>query len=49
MAVGADIKACLAPDTIEADHPQSYNDLLEGFSSIHLVAVFGEDDNTFQP
>ena len=28
---------------------KSYNDLLEDFSSIHLVAVFGEEDNTFSP
>jgi len=29
--------------------PKTYNQLLEDFSSIHLVAVFGEDDNTFTP
>jgi hypothetical protein len=30
-------------------HPKSYNDILTDFSSIHLVAVFGEEDNTFSP
>lgn len=29
--------------------PASYNDLLQGFSPLHLTAAFGEDDNTFQP
>ncbi len=29
--------------------PKSYNKLLEDFSRIHLVAVFGEDDNKFAP
>ncbi len=29
--------------------PKSYNKLLEDFSRIHLVAVFGEDDNRFAP
>jgi hypothetical protein len=29
--------------------PKTYNDLLNDFSSIHLVAVFGEDDNVFHP
>ena len=29
--------------------PKTYNQLLEDFSSIHLVAVFGEDDNAFAP
>ncbi len=27
--------------------PKTYNDLLRDFSSLHLVAVFGEEDNTF--
>jgi hypothetical protein len=28
---------------------KTYNQLLESFSSSHLVAVFGEDDNAFNP
>jgi hypothetical protein len=31
------------------EQPKTYNQLLEDFSSIHLVAVFGEDDNRFSP
>ncbi|MBK8216113.1 MAG: hypothetical protein IPK71_20480 [Myxococcales bacterium] len=34
---------------LDQARPRSYNDLLRGFSRIHLVAVFGEDDNTFAP
>jgi len=34
---------------LEQDAPRTYNDLLRQFSRIHLVAVFGEDDNTFTP
>lgn len=29
--------------------PKTYNQLLQDFSSRHLVAVFGEDDNAFTP
>jgi len=29
--------------------PKSFNDLMTGISSRHLVTVFGEHDNTFQP
>jgi len=29
--------------------PKTYNKLLEDFPTIHLVAVFGEEDNTFTP
>ena len=29
--------------------PKNYNQLLQDFSSRHLVAVFGEDDNVFTP
>ena len=29
--------------------PKTYNQLLQDFSSRHLVAVFGEDDNVFTP
>jgi hypothetical protein len=29
--------------------PQSYNDILKTFSRAHLVAAFGEEDNTFEP
>lgn len=29
--------------------PRSYNDLLTQFSQRHLTAVFGEEDNAFQP
>jgi hypothetical protein len=36
-------RAMLAP------RPRSYSDLLRDFSRIHLVAVFGEHDNTFKP
>jgi hypothetical protein len=38
-------KAILASDSA----PRSYNDLLKDFSPIHLVGVFGEDDNDFKP
>lgn len=34
---------------LDQDAPRTYNDLLRQFSRIHLVAVFGEDDNTFAP
>jgi hypothetical protein len=29
--------------------PKHFNDLIRGISPIHLIAVFGEHDNTFQP
>jgi len=31
------------------DSPKSFNELLTDFSSTHLVAVFGEEDNTYRP
>jgi hypothetical protein len=34
---------------LQQDTPQSYSDLLKRFSRAHLVAVFGEEDNTFSP
>jgi len=29
--------------------PKTFNDLIKGISPLHLTAVFGEHDNTFQP
>lgn len=29
--------------------PKTFNDLIRGISPLHLTAVFGEHDNTFQP
>src|SRR4051812_26251676 len=44
MAVGADIKTCLAPDTIEADHPQSHNDQVWSFEAGGRHGNFGAID-----
>lgn len=34
---------------LEPAAPKTFNQLIDGISSLHLVTVFGEHDNTFEP
>lgn len=34
---------------LDPSAPKTFNQLIDGISSLHLVTVFGEHDNTFQP
>lgn len=34
---------------LDPSAPKTFNQLIDGISPLHLVAVFGEHDNTFQP
>ena len=45
----ADMSGILLRAMVDADHPKNFNELLAGMPEIHLVVVFGEEDNRFHP